>query len=918
VKRYRTKALFFALSLLLTFIGASLLPTNTTNSSVSAVGTCPSGYSSITKTTSFIASGTIAPNAKVTIDVNACAKAISDTQGNLKEVWVSVHNTGKPNACISTSIAIVFTHDGTNDADHLNGVDCNKTVSQSGDINKNYGLTKATLVVSTGIGQGFDPNTETIDSHRVAVDISNPSKNSNQGTQHGTDGIVSAGDTGGGDGTSTDTTPTCETGGFGLNWIICPVFNGVAAFCDWMFENIVQPFLRTSPVSTDAHDPSFRIWSQFRIYGNVLLVIGLLALVFGQSIGGGLIDAYTVKKSMPRILIAAILINLSIYIVAGLVDITNVVGGTLGGVITGPLSGAGAFHFTPSTVQAGSIIGATGAGAITAALAGLAGALVTVEVGKFILLFIVMPVALGLIAAFVTLILRKAIILALILVSPVAFALYCLPNTEKYFKKWWDFLVQTLLVYPIVIVIFAVADVLSVTVMNANGSSNVIAPMIAFVLQFLPLLMIPYAFRLAGGAVGLVHETLTNYHKRGQEAVKGNVNDPYSLRNMTRRGAGNAMLSGRERAVNRYVAQQKNGGRRGLRGAAIALGGRAAGFGNYQVRRSLRNKEGSELVQNQTNYGDDSTVRAAFARQLSYTDKNGARKTGYFGTGVLDDGQGNAIGQTSSQFSSFEVSKARQLNMRDPSLYQAALTYEVGKAGDDTELAQVMAAHHAAVQSNPQLQGFGGGIWKGAAFQHQQTRKELKHTSYNESTGEYTRDAPKFTREVAETVNSWSLGNMRTSTIKALRDDHRAADAVLDLRKAEMGDAVDPTRLAKARELEASGALDGFKSNVTNAQGQIIGTQLDNTSVAKAEQVRSDVAKTAAELDSRNRLGGGYGLAGEEGHETPISGGQTGAAGRVATEINGLIGDVRAAGGLPPVQQRGGPNRPAGANGGGN
>ena len=91
-----------------------------------------------------------------------------------------------------------------------------------------------------------------------------------------------------------------------------------------------------------------------------------------------------------------------------------------------------------------------------------------------------MPAVLGLLTAFITLILRKAIILALVLVSPVAFALYCLPNTEKYFKKWWDFLVQTLIVYPIVVVIFAVSDILSVTVMNANSKADPLPAIIAF------------------------------------------------------------------------------------------------------------------------------------------------------------------------------------------------------------------------------------------------------------------------------------------------------------------------------------------------------------------------------------------------------------------------------------------------------
>lgn len=314
------------------------------------------------------------------------------------------------------------------------------------------------------------------------------------------------------------TNATCDAGeGFGLNWILCPVYNGIANFADWLFENLVQPLLRTAPISTDPTDPSYQIWSNFRVYGNIFLILALLVVVFGQSIGGGLVDAYTAKKVLPRLLAAAILINLSIYIVAFLVDITNIIGGGLGQLLTAPLKGAGAFNISPSGVAAGEIVGAS---TIALALSGLAGALVVPNL-SFILLTAVLPAVIGLLVAFITLILRKAIILALLLVSPVAFALYCLPNTEKYFKKWWQLLLSTLAVYPIVVGIFAIADILSVTVAQANNKSNGLALFISFILQFLPLVFIPYAFKLAGGAIGNIAGILNGTGAKINGMAKG-------------------------------------------------------------------------------------------------------------------------------------------------------------------------------------------------------------------------------------------------------------------------------------------------------------------------------------------------------------------------------------------------------------
>ena len=62
--------------------------------------------------------------------------------------------------------------------------------------------------------------------------------------------------------------------------------------------------------STDASSIdsiTYSVWSNFRIYGNIILVIAMLVIVLAETIGGGLIDAYTVRKMLPRILVTRIL-----------------------------------------------------------------------------------------------------------------------------------------------------------------------------------------------------------------------------------------------------------------------------------------------------------------------------------------------------------------------------------------------------------------------------------------------------------------------------------------------------------------------------------------------------------------------------------------------------------------------------------
>jgi hypothetical protein len=414
---------------------------------------------------------------------------------------------------------------------------------------------------------------------------------------------------GGGTAAKSQDNASCELSRSPLTWILCPIFNAVADMSDWLFSHLVQPLLRTSPVSTDPSDTSYKIWSSFRIYGDIFLVIGLLVIVFGQAIGGGLVDAYTAKKVLPRLLLAAVLINLSIYIIAFMVDLTNIVGGGLGQLITQPLDNAGAFKITPSGVQQGEIVGG---GALIAKFLGkrVFASLFSLEAGNFIMLFIVLPTVLGLLAAFLTLIVRKALLLALLIISPVAFALYCLPNTEKYFRKWWDLLLKTLLVYPIVIMFFAIADVLSVTFPQANNSNDPLPLIISFLLQFLPLVFIPYAFKLAGGAIGQLHETFGGLRKRGVEAIKGNANDQNSLRNRTKRNLGETITRAQSQDM---VAGDRIGASRGDR-----LRGRMSGsMGNVNQRLSTYNKLAQDRRDQLMATGDDGDVYSGGGYKIS-------------------------------------------------------------------------------------------------------------------------------------------------------------------------------------------------------------------------------------------------------------------------------------------------------------
>jgi len=306
---------------------------------------------------------------------------------------------------------------------------------------------------------------------------------------------------------SSDDAPSCESTGSALAWIMCPVIEGLANALDSTYDNIIKPLLLAKPINItepgeDATN-TFKIWSTFRIYGNVILIIALLVIIFSEAIGGGLVDAYTVRKTLPRLLVAAILINLSIYIVALAVDVSNIVGVGIQSLLEAPFRAADAFEvqlgFGAAAAAAGGIgmSALLGVGAAIWASGMLAGFL------EMFLLFFLIPAFLGIMAVMITILIRTGLIIFLTIISPVAFALYCLPNTEKYFKQWWDLLFRTLLVFPIIAVVFAMGNILAVTMSStANGITGSLTQIMSIFALILPLFLIPFSFRMAGGIMG--------------------------------------------------------------------------------------------------------------------------------------------------------------------------------------------------------------------------------------------------------------------------------------------------------------------------------------------------------------------------------------------------------------------------------
>ena len=286
----------------------------------------------------------------------------------------------------------------------------------------------------------------------------------------------------------------------GIGWIICPVSNFLAKAMDWIF-NVLAGFLRVEPLKTTQDDALFTAWSVMRNFANVAFVIAFLVLIYSQVTNLG-ISNYGIKKLLPRLIIAAILVNISYWICAIAVDASNIMGYSLQNILMNireNMTGA-------SNSDVISWESLTGAALGTGTLA-TAGFLKLATIGSLSgAIYMLLPILVGvLIAALVALLImaaRQALIVILIMIAPLAFVAYLLPNTEKYFEKWRGIFTTMLMLFPVFAVIFGGSQIAGAAILQ--NASSVIMVILGMATQVAPLVVLPFLLKFSGSLLGRV------------------------------------------------------------------------------------------------------------------------------------------------------------------------------------------------------------------------------------------------------------------------------------------------------------------------------------------------------------------------------------------------------------------------------
>ena len=388
----------------------------------------------------------------------------------------------------------------------------------------------------------------------------------------------------------------CDQGS--LTWLMCPVIDNISGAISGLAKSALEPLLRVNRVTPTTTPGLYATWQRVRDVTNVLFILVFLTIIYstalGQDVGG--LNAYTIRTTWVRLIIAAILVQLSFGISGLIVDIGNVLGAGVDALFRGALNpSSGDASWTNFLANIGTIVGGLTVAGGTALIFLTSWAAI---------LPILLTILISLLVVFLTLGARYLIIAILIAVSPLAFVAMVLPNTRKWLGSWFEVFARLVFMYPMIIGILSLAGMVNQLLSFSpggpgggttdSGPAFVAAWLIKPIIVIAAFLIIPFSFRFAGRGLALAHGLLTT----GAQQSRGRLKDSPLAQQ------GKADRDARRDAYMRRVTSSKaitslgNAGAGGRVGAGLLTAGAGLALANGPKTSASRQRLKSSVARN--------------------------------------------------------------------------------------------------------------------------------------------------------------------------------------------------------------------------------------------------------------------------------------------------------------------------------
>lgn len=326
----------------------------------------------------------------------------------------------------------------------------------------------------------------------------------------------------------------------GIGWVVCWTTYYLAQLTDFTFD-LLTGLLEIEPlkeqISTGGESTVYGAWQSLRNLANIAFVVVFMIVIVSQVTGYG-IGSYGIKKIAPRLIVAALLVNISFYICGVAVDLSNIAGKNIQSfmisISTPKAEGSDAcstwqsltskiISITPddkdafcSNADQQALLEEQEAQAAAEANGGnttdevvnytLGGLEITGMALLYANLAALVPLMLAALLAMVItiiiLILRQALIIMLVILSPLAFVAYLLPNTNSLFDKWRKTFVSLLMLYPLVSLIFGASFFASKLIYEtARQDGDTFLAIFSLGIMMVPLFITPLILKFGGRTV---------------------------------------------------------------------------------------------------------------------------------------------------------------------------------------------------------------------------------------------------------------------------------------------------------------------------------------------------------------------------------------------------------------------------------
>lgn len=479
----------------------------------------------------------------------------------------------------------------------------------------------------------------------------------------------------------------CEVLGGAFSFVLCPLLKISDEGFKWLDARIVSA-LNVNSAYYD-NEGVRGAWANLRNIAYILLIPILLVMVIGTALGFSFVDAYTVKRALPRLLVAIIFIALSFDIARLLIELSNVVGKGTAGLLASPFGGVDNLSLDNLFLQGqgngnaavdGIVsVGSSAAFASGAIVAGVI-ASATTGFGIWALAITIGLAVLSMIVVFAILTLREMLIIFLLIMAPVAILAWIFPGNDKLWKIWWQAFSKMLIFFPLIMGIIISGRAFARIIEDSGSSEGLVVTTIIKLIAFVgPYFFIPAAFKFAGGALGNLAGMVNNKSKgifdRGKklrggvmksklESIdKGQGIDPDSILGRTELGKS---INKRRKDIRDQISAVKNDGMaRGLFSRKAGDARRAASIRQKDEERKHAEQDPTLIRESRNDNFDEAYIQVHEGKSDEEILKHLSKSANYSETGAIA-----AIAQARSMYGRYS--------------HGALATVLMGKVGSNT------------------------------------------------------------------------------------------------------------------------------------------------------------------------------------------------------------------------------------------